>query len=98
MSGVLSLVRGVVQPEAVDGVRSRYAAGIVGARPPGLDATWLLQGSDGSLAIATLWRDRAALDAMVATGDEPFARRLIREAGGTPTAEFFEVLEASSGA
>lgn len=33
---------------------------------------------------------------MVATGEEPFARRLIREAGGEPTAEFFDVLESST--
>jgi hypothetical protein len=95
MSQVMSLVRGHVAGEALDEIRTRYAAGVSGDRPPGLEATWLLARSDGSVAVATIWRDRAAIDAMAATGEEPFARRLIREAGGTPTVEFFDVLEGS---
>lgn len=96
MARVLSLVRGTVEPGAVEQIRTRYRAGVSGARPPGLEATWLLRAADGAVAIATLWQDRSALDAMVATGEEPFARRLIREAGGEPTAEFFDVLESST--
>jgi hypothetical protein len=97
MTQVLSLVRGSVDPAAVEQIRTRYRAGVSGGRPPGLEATWLLRGADGTVAIATLWQDRSALDAMVATGEEPLARRLIRTAGGQPTAEFFDVLESSTG-
>jgi hypothetical protein len=97
MAAVLSIVRGTVEPDAVDGIVARYEAGLAQPRPPGLVSSWLLSGRDGAVAIATLWRDRALLDAMIATGEEPFARRLIREAGGSPNAEFFEVLAASEG-
>jgi len=34
---------------------------------------------------------------MVASSEEPLARRLIREAGGVPRAEFFNVVAASGG-
>jgi hypothetical protein len=93
---ILSFVRGVVPAAAVGDVVERYRAGLADERPEGLEASWLLRGADGTVAVATLWRDPAALDALRASGEEPFARRLIREAGGSPSAEFFDVLESAS--
>ncbi|HEY3522281.1 MAG TPA: hypothetical protein VGK63_01140 [Candidatus Limnocylindrales bacterium] len=97
MSRVLTLVRGEVDESAVDRMTDQYRAGLSHDRPPGLEATWLLRGSGATVGVATLWRDRAALDAMRASGEEPFARRLIREAGGSPEVEIFDVIESSAG-
>jgi len=101
MGQVFSIVSGSIAREGLERLQEEYRAGVDGPKPPGLAATWLLVGGDTStasveVAIATLWRDRADLDAMVATGQEPFARRLIREAGGTPSAAFFDVLQGST--
>ena len=98
MGMVLSLVRGTVAGERLHEVTDPYRAALGGDPPPAIAATYLLTGIDGSVAIATFWHDRADLDAMIATGEEPFARRLIREAGGAPTAEFFDVAAAATAA
>jgi hypothetical protein len=91
----MSLVRGAVAADRVDEVANPYRAAISAGLPATITATYLLTVAAGGVVIATIWRDRADLDAMVASGDEPFARRLIREAGGDPSAEFFDVVAAS---
>lgn len=93
---VMSMIRGVVAADRLEEVRGPYAAAITAGTPPGIVTTYLLSGPGDLVAIATIWRDRAALDAMIATGEEPLARRLIREAGGEPSAEFFEVMASSA--
>lgn len=98
MGMVLSLVRGTVADERLHEVADPYQAALTGGPPPPIAATYLLTGVDGSVAIATFWHDRADLDALIATGEEPFARRLIREAGGTPSAEFFDVVAGATAA
>jgi hypothetical protein len=56
-------------------------------------------GDDGTMAVATVWERREDLDAMRASGEEPLARRILREAGGAPDAAFFEIVgEARSDA
>ena len=57
--------------------------------------TFLLGSGAGELAILSVWHRRADLDAMLASGEEPLARRLIRDAGGTPEAMFYEILARS---
>lgn len=46
---------------------------------------------DDRIGILSLWHRRADLDALLASGEEPPARRLIREHGGDPEATFWEV-------
>jgi heme-degrading monooxygenase HmoA len=92
---VVSLVRGTIEPERADDIVDRYAAAIGDGVPRSIIETHLLRGRAGEVAVLTLWRSRADLDAMIAGGEEPLARRLIREAGGTPVVEFFDV--AASG-
>jgi hypothetical protein len=92
---VISIVRGVVPDDQVARIREAYEAAIEQGLPDGIEATYLVGGDGGAVAILTVWRDRAVLDAMRATGQEPLARRLIREAGGQPSAEFLEVLAAA---
>lgn len=93
---VLSIVRGRIDPGRLADLRLKYEAAIAAALPPALVTTYLLSEPGGEVAIATVWRDRAALDEMLASGEEPLARRLIREAGGEPRAQFFDVLATSS--
>jgi hypothetical protein len=95
MASVLSIVSATIDPDRFDDVRRPLEAAIAAGLPPAIVRTQLLRGEDGVVAIATLWRDRSDLDAMRATGEEPFARRVLREAGGTPRAAFFDVVLAS---
>jgi hypothetical protein len=87
---VMSIVRGVVPLASIDELASNYRQAAA-SRPDTIITTSLLVGDQGTVAIATVWRDRAALETMRDSGEEPLARRLIREAGGQPVAEFFEV-------
>jgi hypothetical protein len=91
----LSFVRGIVASDRLDEVVAPYRLAIAAGLPPTIAATYLLTDASGTVAVATVWRDRADLDAMVASGVEPFARRLIREAGGEPLAEFFNIAASS---
>ncbi|CAN5646449.1 hypothetical protein BH24CHL9_BH24CHL9_00810 [soil metagenome] len=98
MAEVITLVTGTVAPERVREVLEPYREGVAGGPPPTIEETFLLRSDPGDLAILSVWHRRADLDAMLASGEEPFARRLIREAGGTPTVTIFEVLvRAGSG-
>jgi hypothetical protein len=96
MTMVMSVVRGSVEPARLDEIRLPYESAITAGLPPAIVATYLLTEPNRDVAIATVWRDRAALEAMVASGEEPLARRLIREAGGEPKAEFLDVIAAST--
>jgi hypothetical protein len=91
----LSFVRGTISPDRLEEIAAPYRAAIARGLPSTMAATYLLSDASGTVAIATIWHDRADLDAMVASGEEPFARRLIRQAGGDPQAEFFDVMAAS---
>jgi hypothetical protein len=91
----LSLVRGTISPERLEEIAAPYRAATARGLPSTMAATYLLSDASGTVAIATIWHDRADLDAMIASNDEPFARRLIRQAGGDPQAEFFDVVATS---
>jgi hypothetical protein len=63
--------------------------------PEGLVRTELLRGREGQWRIQTLWRDRAALDAMRAGSEPPAALLLFHQVGADPALIVFEVVEAS---
>jgi heme-degrading monooxygenase HmoA len=88
---VLSFVSARISPERRDDVVRPYTETVASGLPPGIRQTLLLLGEDDTVAIATVWRSREDLDAMRATGEEPFARRVLREAGGEPEAVFFDI-------
>lgn len=88
---VLSLVTARIAPERQGEVDGPYRQAIAAGLPAGIRQTFLLAGEDDTLAIATVWKSREALDAMRASGEEPFARRVLREAGGDPEVAFFEI-------
>ena len=89
---MVTWVSGRVAAERQDEVSGPYAAGIAGGLPPGIDLTMLIRDGD-EMGIVTVWARREDLDAMIASNEEPFARRLIREAGGTPSVRVFELVD-----
>jgi hypothetical protein len=96
---VLSFVSARIAPERQDEVRRVYAETVGRGLPPEIRETYLLAGDDGTMAVATVWVSREALEALRSSPEEPFARRLLREAGGEPEARFFDVaFEARPGA
>jgi len=95
MGAVVTMVRGQVPPERVHEVADPYREALKDGPPPDLEQTFLLQGDDGKLAIMSVWHRREDLEAMLASGEEPFARRLIRSAGGTPEVAIYDVLVRS---
>ena len=88
---VLSEVGAVVAPEREAGLVAAYRDLVAGSLPDGLLRTELLSGPDGRWRIQTLWRDRAALDAVRNAPEEPAAPRLFREVGAEPTLAVFDV-------
>lgn len=92
MARVISIVRGDIPAERIAGLVAAYGGAIEHGRPPAIVETFLGTSGSGTVAIVTVWRERADLEAMVASGEEPLARRLIREAGGAPQVEFLDVL------
>jgi heme-degrading monooxygenase HmoA len=94
---VLSLVTAKIAPERQAEVADTYRRTVEADLPPAIRQTFLLVGEDDTVAIATVWKSREDLEAMRRSPEEPFARRVLREAGGDPEAAFYEIVaEASS--
>jgi hypothetical protein len=94
MGTVLTVVSAVLEDERADGVVSEFEKLLATPWPDGLERTELLSGPDGLWQIQSLWRDRAALDAMRASGEPPAAPALLSALGGTPS---LQVLERRAG-
>jgi hypothetical protein len=62
-----------------------------GGVPDGLLRTELLRGGGNSWRIETLWRDRAALDAMRSSGQPPAAPQLFASVGAEPVLAIFDL-------
>jgi hypothetical protein len=91
MSAVITIVSGRIDRERRAEVIEAYTAAIADGLTPDLEATFL-GGDDESLSVITVWRSRGHLDAYIASVDEPLARRIIREAGGTPEVRILDVI------
>ena len=76
------------ETELVAGCRSL----LVDSVPDGLLHTRLLKGANGGWQIQTLWRDRAALEKILAASDPPAAPRLFRSVGADPMLHIFELM------
>jgi hypothetical protein len=88
----LSLVAAEIAPERQAEVVAAYRAMVETDLPPVIRETFLLVADDGIVAIATVWNSREALEAVRLAPEEPFARRVLREAGGDPKAQFFDIV------
>ncbi|MEX0629277.1 MAG: hypothetical protein WEE67_02440 [Chloroflexota bacterium] len=98
MAEVVTLVTGNIAPERAHEVADSYREALRDGPPPDIEETFLLRTDDGRVGILSVWHRRADLDAMLASGEEPFARRLIRGAGGTPEVTIFKIVHrATSG-
>ena len=95
---VLSFATASVSTDRRDEVVRPYPEAVGGELGAGVRQTFLLVGEDDTMAIATVWNSREALDAYIVSVEEPLARRILREAGGEPEARFFDIqVEAQSG-
>ncbi|MES2208976.1 MAG: hypothetical protein V4515_02180 [Chloroflexota bacterium] len=89
MDAVVTLVMGRVSPDAQMALIEHYREALGQGLPPDISQTMLIRDGD-EIGILSVWPRREDLAAMLAGGEEPFARRLIREAGGTPSARVFD--------
>jgi hypothetical protein len=92
LAEVVSIVSGAIDPARLEEVEDRYTKALKDGPPAAIEETFLLKADDGAIAVVSVWRRREDLRATLASGEEPFARRLIREAGGTPNAQIFEII------
>lgn len=98
MAEVVTIVTGVIAPERANEISDTYQEALREGPPADIEETFLLRGEGGRIGILSVWRRRADLDAMLASGEEPFARRLIRSAGGTPDVAIYEILYRATSA
>lgn len=96
MAEVVTLVTGVIPAGREGEIVDPYREALTEGPPPDLEETFLLRGDAGEIGILSVWHRRADLDAMLASGEEPFARRLIRGAGGMPEVRIFEIVSRAT--
>jgi quinol monooxygenase YgiN len=94
MSQVLTVVSAAVADDRVNDLTAGFAALLAQPLPDGLLRTELLSAPSGEWRIHSLWRDRAALDAMRALPDPPAAPQLFRQVGADPTLQVYVVQAA----
>ncbi len=93
---IMTQVTATLPEERATEVVAAFERLLAGGRPDGLLRTELLRGTGGEWRIETLWRDRAALDAMRAGPEPPAAPTLFRGLGAEPVLHVY-VVEAASG-
>jgi hypothetical protein len=89
---VVSFVSARIVPERQEQVRRAYVEMVGRGLPSAIRETFLLAAEDGTMAVVTVWRSREDLEVVRSAPEEPFARRVLREAGGDPRAQFFEIV------
>jgi len=91
MTGVMTVVSAQIAPERTDEVTEPFRQAVRNGMPERHHAT-LLRGEGDIWWIVSTWRSRADLDAYLTSVDEPFARRLLRQAGGEPVVRILDVV------
>jgi quinol monooxygenase YgiN len=81
---IMTEVSAIVAGERAGDVLAAFTELAQRPLPDGLLRTELLEGRDGQWKIQSLWRDRAALDAMRAGPEPPAAPALFRQLGAEP--------------
>jgi quinol monooxygenase YgiN len=87
LTEVRATVRSARVPELLEGFRKLADTPV----PDGLLHSWLVREDDEHWRIQTLWRDRAALDAMRAGPEPPAAPALFKVVGGEPVLSILSV-------
>lgn len=75
------------ETELVNGYHEITSGGV----PDGLVRTELLHGPDRQWRVQTVWRDRAALEAVRARPEPPAALQLFKSVGADPVVRVYEV-------
>lgn len=96
MASVVTMVSARITPDRVPDLTGAFSQALRAGLPGQRRQTSLLHGDDDLWRIVTVWRSREDLDAYLASGAEPFAPRLLREAGGSPEVDVFELILDSS--
>ena len=91
MAEVITLVTGDIPPNRVEALEEAYRELVRGGLGPALEDTFLVKATGDRVGIITVWHRRADLDALLSSGEEPPARRLIRTHGGEPEVMIWEV-------
>src|SRR5688500_3070189 len=94
MGAVVTWVSGRIAAERQQEVAGPYGQAISDGPPPGIDQTMLMRDRH-EMGMAAIWTRREDLEAAMTSNEEPLARRLIRQAGGTPTVRIFEIVARS---
>lgn len=94
---VLSEVAGTVAAEREAEFVESFRKLVAGPLPDGLIRTELLRGERGHWRVQSLWRDRAALEAVRADPKRSAAPHLFRAAGAEPILAVFELTVAQIG-
>ena len=89
---VLTMVSADVDQGRSAALVAAYETLLAGGLPDGLLETQLLGDGQGHWAIHSLWRDRAALDAMRAAPEPPAAPALFRRFSADPVLALMSVL------
>jgi quinol monooxygenase YgiN len=95
-SHVVTVVSATVGEDRCDALVDGFNALLQTGLPDGLLRTELLHGPDGRWRIQSVWRDRAALDAMRAGPQEPAAPALFRRVGAEPALEIWQLVADST--
>ncbi len=96
MANVITMVSARIPAARVPDLTGAFSQAVRAGLPGQRRQTFLLRGEGDLWRIVTVWRSREDLDAYLASVDEPFARRLLRDAGGTPEADVFDVIVDSN--
>ena len=99
MAQIATFVTAQIRVERVAGLETDFRELLrAGGQPgmPGPEKSFLLRTGEDRVAILSLWASRADVDALLASGEEPPARRLIRAHGGTPEVTLWEVVVEGS--
>lgn len=94
---ILTIVTADVDEDRAEELTRAYEALLAEGLPEGLLETRLLGDGHGHWAIHSLWRDRAALDAMRAGPEPPAAPTLFRRFSAEPALAIMSVLVTSRG-
>src|SRR6266545_4995137 len=94
---ILTMVSADVDQSQAEELIAAYETLLADGLPDGLLETQLLGDGQGHWAIHSLWRDRAALDAMRAAPEPPAAPTLFRSFSADPALAIMSVLVDSRG-
>jgi quinol monooxygenase YgiN len=91
---VMTVASAVVAPDREAELMDGFRAISETALPDGLLRTELLRGQHGTWRVQSLWRDRAALEAVRLSGQRPAALELFERVGADHSHDFFFVEQA----